>query len=76
PGPGSFNVMITNWPAWRGILATAAAAMWSMIASMAGGAGIHVCATLPACRMGDTIVEALRPPNKIAKGEMTVMIGG
>jgi uncharacterized Zn-binding protein involved in type VI secretion len=31
---------------------------------------------LPACRMGDTIIEALGPPNKIAKGEMTVIIGG
>lgn len=31
---------------------------------------------LPACRLGDTIVEALGPPNKIAKGEMTVIIGG
>ena len=31
---------------------------------------------LPACRMGDTIVEAVGPPNKIAKGEMTVIIGG
>ncbi len=31
---------------------------------------------LPACRMGDTILEAIGPPNKIAKGEMTVIIGG
>lgn len=31
---------------------------------------------LPACRMGDTILEPVGPPNKIAKGEMTVMIGG
>lgn len=31
---------------------------------------------LPACRMGDTIIEPLGPPNKIAKGEMTVIIGG
>lgn len=31
---------------------------------------------LPACRMGDTILEAVGPPNKIAKGEMTVLIGG
>lgn len=31
---------------------------------------------LPACRMGDTIIEALGPPNKIVKGEMTVIIGG
>jgi len=31
---------------------------------------------LPACRMMDTIVEALGPPNKIAMGEPTVIIGG
>jgi uncharacterized Zn-binding protein involved in type VI secretion len=31
---------------------------------------------LPACRMGDTVVEALGPPNKIAGGEPTVVIGG
>ncbi len=31
---------------------------------------------LPACRIGDTILEAIGPPNKIAKGEMTVIIGG
>jgi len=31
---------------------------------------------MPACRMGDTIIEPLGPPNKIMKGEMTVIIGG
>lgn len=31
---------------------------------------------LPACRLGDTIIEALGPPNKITKGEPTVIIGG
>ena len=31
---------------------------------------------LPACRMGDTILEAVGPPNSIVKGEMTVIIGG
>ncbi len=31
---------------------------------------------LPACRLGDTIIEAVGPPNKIVKGEMTVFIGG
>ena len=30
----------------------------------------------PACRMGDTIVEAIGPPNKIVTGCMTVIIGG
>lgn len=31
---------------------------------------------LQACRMGDTVLEAVGPPNKIAKGEMTVVVGG
>lgn len=30
---------------------------------------------LPACREGDTVLEAIGPPNKIAKGEPTVLIG-
>lgn len=31
---------------------------------------------LPACRQGDTILEALGPPNKITVGLPTVLIGG
>lgn len=31
---------------------------------------------LPQSRMGDTIIEAVGPPNKVAKGEMTVIVGG
>jgi len=31
---------------------------------------------LPACRLGDTILEAIGPPNKIVMGAMTVIIGG
>jgi uncharacterized Zn-binding protein involved in type VI secretion len=31
---------------------------------------------LPACRMGDTVIEAVGPPNKITKGEQRVIIGG
>ncbi|MBN9454862.1 MAG: PAAR domain-containing protein [Bosea sp.] len=31
---------------------------------------------LPACRLGDTIIEALGPPNKIMTGLPTVIIGG
>jgi uncharacterized Zn-binding protein involved in type VI secretion len=31
---------------------------------------------LPASRLGDTLLEAIGPPNKIVKGEMTVIIGG
>jgi uncharacterized Zn-binding protein involved in type VI secretion len=31
---------------------------------------------LPACRAGDTILEAVGPPDEIAMGEPTVIIGG
>jgi uncharacterized Zn-binding protein involved in type VI secretion len=30
---------------------------------------------MPACRMGDTILEAVGPPNSIVKGQMNVIIG-
>lgn len=30
---------------------------------------------LPACRMGDTILEPIDPPNKIARGCLNVLIG-
>jgi hypothetical protein len=75
-----------------------AAAMGSLIGSMAGGADIHACPmplpapphgpgvvvdgsmtvtinNLPACRLGDTLIEALGPPNKIVKGCFTVLVG-
>lgn len=144
PGPGSFNVLIGNIPAWRGVPAavasslqsakktsdtaiqaaekvTAAApepaskatakaaeeatkaasaiAMGTMISSTAAGADIHMCSQplpipphgpgvvvdgsktvlingLPACFVGNTIVEAVGPPNKITNGFTTVLIGG
>ena len=31
---------------------------------------------LPAGRLGDTLLEAIGPPNTIVSGEMTVIIGG
>ena len=31
---------------------------------------------LPACRAGNTLLEAVGPPNKITKGEFKVLIGG
>jgi uncharacterized Zn-binding protein involved in type VI secretion len=144
PGPGSPNVQIRLKPAWRGVLAAAAAQLQAAkqladtavqiaeaatlaaagtpgaaaaktaeettkaqcaaemaraITSSAGGADIHACSVvvptpphgpgvvidgsgsvlinnLPACRMGDTILEAGGPPNKITLGETAVLIGG
>lgn len=40
------------------------------------GSTTVVINNLPACRIGDTILEAVGPPNKIAMGFPTVMIGG
>ncbi|NJM22528.1 MAG: hypothetical protein HC836_46530 [Richelia sp. RM2_1_2] len=40
------------------------------------GSATVVINGLPACRMGDTVVEALGPPNKIVSGCPTVQIGG
>ena len=31
---------------------------------------------MPQSRMGDTVLEALGPPNKIVKGQMNVLVGG
>ena len=40
------------------------------------GSQTVVINNLPACRLGDTVLEAIGPPNKITKGEPTVIIGG
>jgi hypothetical protein len=40
------------------------------------GSTTVVINNLPACRLGDTILEAVGPPNKIAMGCPTVIIGG
>jgi uncharacterized Zn-binding protein involved in type VI secretion len=41
-----------------------------------GGSRTVLINGLPASRLGDTIVEALGPPNKILAGFATVLIGG
>jgi uncharacterized Zn-binding protein involved in type VI secretion len=40
------------------------------------GSATVVINGLPACRQGDTVLESLGPPNKIAMGFPTVIIGG
>ena len=40
------------------------------------GSATVIINNLQACRMGDTVLEAIGPPNKIVKGEFTVIIGG
>ena len=41
-----------------------------------GGSSTVLINGLPASRLGDTIVEAVGPPNKILAGCATVLIGG
>lgn len=40
------------------------------------GSATVMIMNVPACRMGDTLLEAIGPPNKIVKGDPTVIIGG
>ena len=39
------------------------------------GSSTVIIENMPACRMGDTIVEAIGPPNKILMGCLTVVVG-
>jgi uncharacterized Zn-binding protein involved in type VI secretion len=78
PGPGSPNVLIGSKPAWR-----AGSDMHTCPLSdpkphvggvVALGSATVMINGLPAVRQGDQIVEA-GPPNLIAVGEPTVLIG-
>jgi uncharacterized Zn-binding protein involved in type VI secretion len=40
------------------------------------GSATVMIENMPACRMGNTIVEAIGPPNKILMGCVTVVVGG
>lgn len=40
------------------------------------GSATVMVMNMPACRMGDTLLEAIGPPNKIMMGCTTVIIGG
>jgi uncharacterized Zn-binding protein involved in type VI secretion len=79
PGPGSFNVLIGGKPAWR---ATADFHMCPLVTGLVPHVGGIVAVgsitvlinNLPAARQGDTIIE-VGPPNAIAVGEPTVLIG-
>jgi uncharacterized Zn-binding protein involved in type VI secretion len=79
PGPGSFNVLIGGKPAWR---ATADFHMCPLVTGLvphvggvvAVGSTTVLINSLPAARQGDTIIE-VGPPNAIAVGEPTVLIG-
>ena len=79
PGPGCPTVLIGGMPAWRAAADFHACPLVTGVVPHVGGVVAMGSATvliggLPAARVGDMIVES-GPPNSIAVGEMTVMIG-
>lgn len=80
PGPGAPTVLIGGLPAWRAGSDVHVCPLFDGPKPHVGGMVAKGSATvmiggLPAARMGDQVVEA-GPPNPIAKGEPTVLIGG
>jgi len=79
PGPGSATVLIGGMPAWRATADFHTCPLVTGVVPHVGGVVAMGSTTvlienMPAARQGDMIVEA-GPPNSIALGEMTVMIG-
>ena len=79
PGPGCPTVLIGGMPAWRAGADFHACPLFTGPAPHVGGMVAMGSATvliggMPAARVGDMIVES-GPPNSIALGEMTVLIG-
>ena len=79
PGPGSLNVLIGGMPAWRAATDFHACPLFTGLVPHVGGMVAIGSTTvlinnMPAARMGDSIVEG-GPPNSIAMGEATVLIG-
>ncbi len=80
PGPGSLNVLIGGKSAWRALSDFHTCPLVSGVVPHVGGVVTKGSTTvlinnLPAARQGDIITEAA-PPNNIAVGCPTVMIGG
>jgi uncharacterized Zn-binding protein involved in type VI secretion len=80
PGPGSPDVLIGGMPAWRtGEDFHACPLVTGVVPHVGGvvamGSTSVLIGGLPAARMGDMVVEA-GPPNAIAIGCPTVLIGG
>jgi uncharacterized Zn-binding protein involved in type VI secretion len=80
PGPGAPNVLIGGKPAWRAGTDFHVCPLVDGVKPHVGGVVAKGSATVliggfPAARQGDTIVEA-GPPDPIAMGEPTVLIGG
>lgn len=78
-GPGSPNVLIGGLPAWRGRVDIHQCVTPAPIHDpgvVIDGSSTVLINGLPACRMGDTIIEASGAANKIVGGCPTVEIGG
>jgi uncharacterized Zn-binding protein involved in type VI secretion len=80
PGAGSLNVLIGGQPAWRAIMDFHTCPLVSGTVPHVGGMVAMGSTTVfinnvPAARQGDQIVEG-GPPNAIAMGLPTVLIGG
>jgi uncharacterized Zn-binding protein involved in type VI secretion len=80
PGLGSLTVLIGGKPAWRATADVHACPLVTGVVPHVGGSVAKASLTvlvngLPAARQGDVIVEA-GPPNTIAMGLPTVLIGG
>ncbi len=79
PGPGSATVLIGGMPAWRATADFHACPLFDGLKPHVGGVVSMGSTTvlinnLPAARQGDMVTEAA-PPNSIAMGCPTVMIG-
>ncbi len=79
PGPGSANVLIGGKPAWRATADMHTCPLVTGVVPHVGGVVAMGSVTvlignMPAARQGDMIIES-GPPNTIAMGEPTVMIG-
>ena len=79
PGPGSADVLIGGKPAWRATADFHTCPLVTGVVPHVGGVVMMGSTTvlinnMPAARQGDMIVES-GPPNSIALGELTVMIG-
>lgn len=79
PGPGCPTVLIGGMPAWRATADTHVCPLVDVLKPHVGGVVAVGSVTvmiggLPAARQGDLVVE-VGPPNAIASGAPTVMIG-
>jgi len=79
PGPGSTNVLIGGSPAWRiGSDMHTCPLVTALVPHVGGPVSIGSVTVyingLPAARQGDQVIE-VGPPNAIAQGEPTVLIG-